>query len=320
MISNSGHDENGKYSGGQAGDQTGKEWLLRPWYSRPWKCVLRHPDADVRELLAQLAEKAAKNDNVGYNQSKRGTYWTQLEAAGYDPEKITTPCDGDCSGGVMANVKAVGYLLQKKALQDVTITTTSGMRKMLQAAGFEVLEESKYLESDKYLLRGDILLNDGKHTATNVTDGELIDVQAFSFSTKDFQTWLNTTYKTQLKKNLGALLTVDGRYGAKTRAAALCAWKYELNKKKVGYTFALTDSTFDSNCLKYAGSAAVKKGKSGKFVYILQGILRAKGYYTGGLDGKAGTLTDDAIRNYQKSAGLTVDGSCGPKTWKSLFS
>jgi peptidoglycan hydrolase-like protein with peptidoglycan-binding domain len=320
MISNSGHDENGKYTGGKAGDQTGKEWALQKWYDRPWKCVLRHPDAEVRELLAELAEKAAKNDNVGYNQNKRGTYWIQLEAAGYDPSKITTPCDGDCSGGVMANVKAAGYLLQRKELQEVTITTTSYMRKVLKKAGFEVLEDSKYLTSDKYLLRGDILLNDGKHTATNVTDGECIDVQAFDFSVKDFQTWLNTTYKTQLKKNLGALLDVDGKYGTKSRAAALCAWKYELNKKKTGYTFDLTDSTFDSNCSKYASKAAVKRGTSGNFVYIMQGILRVKGYYTGALDGKAGALSDTAIRNYQKAEGLDVDGSCGPKTWKSLFS
>ena len=41
MISNSGSDENGKYSGGQAGDQTGKEWQIRSWYNRPWNYVLR---------------------------------------------------------------------------------------------------------------------------------------------------------------------------------------------------------------------------------------------------------------------------------------
>ena len=31
LISNSGHDENGRYSGGRAGDQTGTEWALIPW-------------------------------------------------------------------------------------------------------------------------------------------------------------------------------------------------------------------------------------------------------------------------------------------------
>ena len=49
MISNCGHDENGKYHSGKAGDQTGGEWTVRTWYSRPWTSVLRHPDKEVRE-------------------------------------------------------------------------------------------------------------------------------------------------------------------------------------------------------------------------------------------------------------------------------
>lgn len=35
MISNCGHDERGKYSGGKAGDQTRTEWQVINWYNRP---------------------------------------------------------------------------------------------------------------------------------------------------------------------------------------------------------------------------------------------------------------------------------------------
>ena len=48
MISNCGKDERNQYSGGQAGDQTGAEYVVINWYSRPWNCVLRHPNAAVR--------------------------------------------------------------------------------------------------------------------------------------------------------------------------------------------------------------------------------------------------------------------------------
>ena len=65
-ISNSGSDENGAYKGGQAGDQTGKEWQMRSWYNRPWLVVLRHPDQKVGLKLAQLAIDAALNDRIGY--------------------------------------------------------------------------------------------------------------------------------------------------------------------------------------------------------------------------------------------------------------
>lgn len=170
-ISNSGSDEYGGAHGGKAGDQTGREWQLRAWYNRPWSCVLRHPEAKVRGLLADLAVKAAKNDLIGYDQYQRDTYWQQLQAVGYDPSKITVPCESDCSAGVIANTKAVGYLLGIKALQTVASSYTGNMRTGFRAAGFQVLTESKYLTSPDYLLPGDILLNDAHHTCTNVTKG-----------------------------------------------------------------------------------------------------------------------------------------------------
>lgn len=172
MISNCGHDERGKYSGGAAGDQTGTEWQIIAWYNRPWNCVLRHPDQRVRNDLAYLARAAAQNDNIGYDQGQRTTYWTQLAAVGYDPAKITAKCEADCSSGVAANVKAVGYRLGIKKLQQVSKDCYTGnLRAALKAAGFEVLTASKYLTSDKYLLPGDILLYEGHHTATNLDYG-----------------------------------------------------------------------------------------------------------------------------------------------------
>lgn len=171
LISNCGSDENGKLNGGNAGDQTGKEWCIRNWYSRPWTCVLRHPDKDVRALLASLGEKAALNDKIGYDQNQRDTYWKELQKAGYDPSVIATPCEADCSSGAIANVKAAGYILGNTKLQKCAATYTGNMRTGLKAAGFEVLTDSKYITSSAYLLAGDILLADGKHTATNLTDG-----------------------------------------------------------------------------------------------------------------------------------------------------
>ena len=82
MISNCGHDERGKYSGGKAGDQKGDEWVVIPWYSRPWGVMLRHPNAAVGKKIAELAEKAAKNDHIGYDQGNRYTFWQQLKASG----------------------------------------------------------------------------------------------------------------------------------------------------------------------------------------------------------------------------------------------
>lgn len=173
-ISNSGSDENGTYKGGKAGDQTGKEWRMRDWYNRPWKCVLRYPDQKVALKIAQLAIDAALNDHIGYDQSQNRTYLAQLKAVGWEPSRITIDCEADCSAGVCANVTATGHLLGIKALQNHTGTYTGNMRNALTKAGFQLLTESKYLTSGDYLLPGDILLNDGAHTATNVTIGKKV--------------------------------------------------------------------------------------------------------------------------------------------------
>ena len=172
QISNSGSDENGNYHGGRAGDNTGREWYIREWYNRPWNCVLRHPDPEIRACLADLAIKAAKNDKIGYDQYQRQTYWNELQKAGYDPSKITTACEADCSAGVIANVKAAGHILGRKELQNITCTYTGNMRSSLKAAGFQCLTASKYLSGSSYLVAGDILLNDAHHTATAVTNGK----------------------------------------------------------------------------------------------------------------------------------------------------
>lgn len=170
-ISNSGSDENGNYKGGAAGDNTGREWQIRDWYNRPWNCVLRHPDPEVRACIADLATKAANNNKIGYDQYQRDTYWKELQKAGYDPSKITTACESDCSAGVIANIKAAGYILGKPELQNITCTYTGNMRAGLKAAGFACLTDSKYLTSSAYLVAGDVLLNDKHHTATAVTNG-----------------------------------------------------------------------------------------------------------------------------------------------------
>lgn len=122
--------------------------------------------------LASMAKAAAVNNKIGYCQSHRGTFWTNLADSNFDPAQITVACEADCSSGVAAIVKGAGYRLGIDALKKVsTACYTGNLRAALKAAGFEVLTENKYLTSDAYLLAGDILLNDGAHTATNLTDG-----------------------------------------------------------------------------------------------------------------------------------------------------
>jgi len=218
-ISNSGSDEHGNYKGGAAGDNTGKEWQIRSWYNRPWNCVLRHPDPEVRACLAELATKAANNNKIGYDQYQRETYWKELQKVSYDPSKITTACEADCSAGVIANVKAAGHILGKPELQNVSCTYTGNMRAGLTAAGFACLTEAKYLTSSVYLVAGDILLNDKHHTATAVTNGTQADGDVIMPLIKKGSQGDAVKKLQQALNAKGYKLTEDGDFGAKTEAA-----------------------------------------------------------------------------------------------------
>lgn len=222
-ISNSGSDERGNYKGGAAGDNTGREWQIRDWYNRPWNCVLRHPDPAVRACLADLATKAANNNRIGYDQYQRQTYWNELQKVNYDPSKITVACEADCSAGVIANIKAAGYILNRSELQNISCTYTGNMRAGLQAAGFACLTDSKYLTSSAYLVAGDVLLNDKHHTATAVTNGIQSDGSTPKAATMPLiKKGSKGSAVLQLQKMLNAKgykLTEDGDFGSKTEAA-----------------------------------------------------------------------------------------------------
>lgn len=50
----------------------------------------------------------------------------------------------------------------------------------------------------------------------------------------------------------------------------------------------------------------------------VQLALRNANLYTGEIDGKIGPLSKKAVRQFQQSKGLTVDGVVGAKTWAGL--
>lgn len=52
----------------------------------------------------------------------------------------------------------------------------------------------------------------------------------------------------------------------------------------------------------------------------IQRALKSAGYYQGTIDGKVGSRTRQAIRDFQRDNGLVADGICGRQTWARLKS
>ena len=164
-IGQASRDERGRYSGGIAGDQDGKEVAIREWYNRPWNKVLRCKDTAKAEKIATAMEKACRNDNIGYDQNQRTTLYSLAKANGWNIEDIKTPCETDCSALVAVCVNAAGI----KVSGD--IYTGNEANALLHTGEFELLTAPKYLLSDEYLKRGDILLYEFHHTAIALQDG-----------------------------------------------------------------------------------------------------------------------------------------------------
>lgn len=67
----------------------------------------------------------------------------------------------------------------------------------------------------------------------------------------------------------------------------------------------------------WTGDPALSSGDSGDYVSDLQRMLVAHGYDLA-VDGDFGPNTEDAVRAFQRDAGLTVDGVAGPATYTAL--
>lgn len=327
MLSNSGHDSRGQYSGDTAGDQGG-EWSIIPWYQYPyggWNCILRHPNATVREWIATLATEAANNDNIGYDQSERYTFWQALQKCGYRPKNINYPVEADCSAGVLAICRAVGYLTGDAALQGVDIYGYTGTEKrILTNAGFQVLGDSKYLTGDSYLCRGDILLNEENHTCINLTDGANVspsestdDSEEFTFTTKNIYIGSKgiNVYRLQtiLKARGFYKGTIDRSFGEQTRQAVIAF------QKKAGLTVdgVCGNATWATLLgLDRTASGAWKVENVGigtmknKSVLLCQEFMKGSGYGADvDLDWNFGPKTKMAVQKFQKATKkLEVNG------------
>lgn len=174
LIGHARSDENGNLNNGQVGDQTGKEVSISYWYAGSWNVVLRPISADTAEKMATVCETLCKGNLVGYDQYQRNTLWDELEKVGWDAKKLKTKCETDCSAFMTACARAVGINVPRVALGNgqYNAPVTYTMRNAFSSTGaFQVLTDSKYMTSDKYLKRGDILVRESGHTAMALENG-----------------------------------------------------------------------------------------------------------------------------------------------------
>lgn len=95
-------------------------------------------------------------------------------------------------------------------------------------------------------------------------------------------------------------ITVDGKIGYNTR--------------QLMYSSSVLPADYPDYNL-----ATLSIGMSGEAVKELQRQLRNTYYYSGTIDGIFGTAVQNAVKAFQASAGLSVDGKVGPRTFDALY-
>ena len=162
-------DENGRTTGGNPGDQNGKEVSMRYWYAKGFTTLLRPKDKMLAERSAKACEAACRNDNIGYSQARRNTLHIEAKKVGYDLGKIGVPCETDCSA--FMTVCAIAGGAGELEYSGNAPTTSTMVNAFVKSGRYEMFTDDRYLTTDENLLRGDILVKPGSHTAMVLTDG-----------------------------------------------------------------------------------------------------------------------------------------------------
>lgn len=149
------HDERGKYVGGKAGDQTGKEVSEQNFYVHSKGWYILHPLSDAHaQKIAERMQAACANPNIGYDQNQR----LGIIKAGIDTK---TPTECDCSSLVRQCVReATG--------KDPGNFTTANEKGMLLNTG--LFEAITYRTGTK-VCTGDILVTKSKGHTVICTQG-----------------------------------------------------------------------------------------------------------------------------------------------------
>lgn len=231
------------------------------------------------DRAVQIALEIARDNKHGYSQESR---WGQ---------------DYDCSSFVITAWEDAGVPVKTNGA-----TYTGNMRGAFLRSGFVDVTSEVNLKTGGMLKAGDVLLNNRYHTALYVGGGNLVQA--------------SSNYDGKPGDSSGNEIRERGYYNY--------PWDCVL---RFGDTPAAKDGGASRMPSPTGGTTytvtvpLLRRGSRGEIVQALQGILIAKGFSCGpsGADAEFGYNTENAVKNYQKAAGLDPDGECGGLTWAALL-
>ena len=168
-------DEHGGIHGGQAGNQSGRELNRSNWYNGGWTLLIRAKDPKTAEKMAKACEAGVANKNIGYDQWQRNTLRAEAKKVAWNLAAIKTPSETDCSAFMAVCAEAAGVDMDVAYTQGNAPATFQMKQQWAKTGKFDMYTDSKHLSSSQYLKRGDVLVNESRHTVMVLSDGAKAD-------------------------------------------------------------------------------------------------------------------------------------------------
>lgn len=256
----------------------------------------------VRDDAVDFAVKIADDNEHGYSQRIRSLY------------EINVPKSFDCSSLACT---AYYYAFLKNGLTKQArylkehCSYTGDMLNMCNC-GFEIVARKQTAHAQ--MIKGDLELNTGHHVAIAIDKDNIVHARSAEGTTNTID---------------------DSGNEIRTQPWYLYSkgWTHRLRFTGKGIDFSGLTITTDTSVKKATTQKGdnymftpetVQLGSTGTSVLLLQEILKARGFKGKNkkeldLDREAGDNTIYALKAYQKSRNLTVDGVCGTATWTDLI-
>lgn len=296
--------ENGQVTGGQPGDQTDKEFLIRSYRNYPWDCVLRY----IEETKTEEESSSVAQD-----------IYNILRASG-----ITHA--GAC--GILGNLEAESALSPtnlENSYENRSGYTDFSYTKAVDNGTYTNFSNDRYgygLAQWTFPSRKQGLLSYAKQLGTSIGDltmqvqylvkelkSDFPKVWRVVSSTNSIQEASNTMLL-DFEKPANVASKKDGRYNMSNKYNGL---KITNRSPVVNKVTSVVDRDVNVSLPQ------LSKGSLGNAVTALQTLLNANKFNCGQVDGDFGSNTQNALKSYQRKMGLEIDGICGPATWSKLI-
>ena len=175
-VSSARIDENGRATGGKAGDQTGKELATQTAYiwSGGWDVCIRIKNITKRKKYIAFIKWACNSPLVGYDQNQRLTLYNALKAIDFDYKKLTKKVECDCSSLVACGLIVAGFT---KINPSCTTRNLESNMKSTYPKSFtffdSAYEHGNHTKVSTWWRNGDILNKRGHHVVTVVSGGNV---------------------------------------------------------------------------------------------------------------------------------------------------